>query len=95
MKNLKIYAVSDKVNGNGLVITGTAYTAGGFIRDSLPFFRARCPNFMSECDLYEIGEFSEDDFMIVSSVKRPVSWEEYKTPENPVTRISSDSSNKE
>ena len=89
MKNLKIFAVSDKVNGNGLVITGTAYTAGGFVRDSLPFFRARCPNFMSECELYEIGEFSEDDFSIVSCVKVPVSWDCYKAPEIPVSHLPS------
>lgn len=90
MKNLKIFAVADKVNGDGLVITGTAYTAGAFIRDSLPFFRARCPNFMSECDLYELGEFSEDSFEITSTYKIPLSWDLYKCPENPVEHISSE-----
>lgn len=87
MKNLKIFAVADKVNGNGLVITGTAYTAGAFVRDSLPFFRARCPNFMSECELYELGDFSEEDFEIKSTCKIPVSWSCYKTPENPVEHL--------
>ena len=88
MKNLKIFGVSDKINGNGLVITGTAYTAGAFVRDSLPFFRARCPNFMLECELFELGEFSEDSFEILSTCKIPVSWDCYKCPENPVVHVS-------
>ena len=64
-RNLKIFAVADKINGNGLMMSGTAYTAGAFIRDSLPYFKHRGFDFMNEGLLYEIGEFSEDTFSIV------------------------------
>ena len=30
MKTLKLFAVTDKVNADGLVMTGTAYTAGAY-----------------------------------------------------------------
>ena len=90
MKNLKIYGVADKVNGNGLVLTGTSYTAGAFVRDSLPFFRARCPKFMTECELYELGEFSEENFEIISTYKILISWDCYKCPENPVEHLNTD-----
>ena len=53
-RNLKIFAVADKINGNGLMMSGTAYTAGAFIRDSLPYFKHRGFDFMNEGLLYEI-----------------------------------------
>ena len=84
-RNLKIFAVADKINGNGLMMSGTAYTAGAFIRDSLPFFKHRGFDFMNEGLLYEIGEFSEDTFSIVEAKKVLLSWDEYKRPEIPVT----------
>lgn len=84
-RNLKIFAVADKINGNGLMMSGTAYTAGAFIRDSLPYFKHRGFDFMNEGFLYCIGEFDEDSFSIVDTKKELLSWDEYKKPELPVT----------
>lgn len=86
-KSLKIFAVADKINGNGLFITGTAYTAGAFVRDSLPFFRMRKFDFLNEGLLYELGEFSEESFEITSTKKELISWDCYKSPEVPVDRV--------
>ena len=55
MKTLKLFAVTDKVNDDGLIMTGTAYTAGAFIRDSIPFFNSRKIDFWDECNLYLIA----------------------------------------
>ena len=84
-RNLKIFAVADKINGNGLMMSGTAYTAGAFIRDSLPYFKHRGFDFMNEGLLYCIGEFDENTFTIVDTKKELLSWDEYKRPEIPVT----------
>ena len=86
MKTLKLFAVTDKVNDDGLIMTGTAYTAGAFIRDSIPFFNARKIDFFNECNLYYIAELDESTLSIEPVNKELISWDAYKHPEIPVTK---------
>lgn len=86
MKPLKLFAVTDKVNADGLVMTGTAYTAGAFIRDSIPFFNARKIDFFNECNLYLIAELDENGLSISAVKKELIPWDSYKHPEIPVTK---------
>lgn len=86
MKILKLFAVTDKVNADGLIMTGTAYTAGAFIRDSIPFFNARKIDFFNECNLYFIAELDENGLSISSVKKELIPWDVYKHPEIPVTK---------
>lgn len=86
MKTLKLFAVTDKVNADGLVMTGTAYTAGAFIRDSIPFFNARKIDFWDECNLYLIAELDESSLSVSPVNKELIPWDSYKHPEIPVTK---------
>ena len=86
MKTLKLFAVTDKVNADGLVMTGTAYTAGAFIRDSIAFFNARKIDFLNECSLYEIAELDESTLSVSAVSKELIPWDAYKHPEIPVTK---------
>lgn len=86
MKTLKLFAVTDKVNDDGLIMTGTAYTAGAFVRDSIPFFNARKIDFLNECNLYYIAELDESSLAISPVTKDLIPWDVYKHPEIPVTK---------
>lgn len=86
MKTLKLFAVTDKVNADGLVMTGTAYTAGAFIRDSIPFFNARKIDFWDECNLYLIAELDESSLSVKPVSKELIPWDSYKRPEIPVSK---------
>lgn len=86
MKTLKLFAVTDKVNDDGLIMTGTAYTAGAFIRDSIPFFNARKIDFLNECNLYYIAELDECSLDVSPVTKELISWDAYKHPEIPVSK---------
>lgn len=86
MKTLKLFAVTDKVNADGLIMTGTAYTAGAFIRDSIPFFNARKIDFFNECNLYQIADLDESSLSVSPVKKELIPWDAYKHPEIPVTK---------
>ena len=87
MKALKFFAVADKTNGNTIVMTGTAYTAGAFVRSSIGYLGKINPNYLEEFQPVELGEIDEEKLCVSSTVSKVFNWDVYKTPENPVEHL--------
>lgn len=79
-----LFAVQDRIANNELVGLFNAPTAGSMIRNHSRMLHQLNANFENDFILVELGYY-EDGFL--HSLESPIvhSWDEYKTPENPVT----------
>ena len=81
-----IFAVEDRVANNELVGLFNAPTAGSMIRNHSRMLHQLNSNFENDFTLVELGYYEDG---VLHSLPSGVihSWDEYKTPENPVKSV--------
>lgn len=87
MRSLKLFVVADKTNDNTIVMTGTAYTRGAFVRSSIGYLSKVNPNFREEFVPAELCEIDEEELFIRNEDTKFFDWDVYKVPENPVEHV--------
>lgn len=83
-----LFAVQDRIANNELVGLFNAPTAGSMIRNHSRMLHQLNANFVNDFVLVELGYYEDG---LLHSLESPVlhSWDEYKSPENPVESVSS------
>ena len=78
-----IYIVYDTVSEDTVVI-GTATTDGAFIRQNRQYMEKFNPNWLTDFELYCVGEYKPVSKSLVPCDARLVAWNTYNVPEVPV-----------
>lgn len=81
-----LFAVQDRIANNELVGLFNAPTAGSMIRNHSRMLHQLNSNFENDFVLVELGYYEDG---LLHSLETPIihSWDEYKTPENPVKSV--------
>lgn len=81
-----LFAVQDRIANNELVGLFNAPTAGSMIRNHSRMLHQLNVNFENDFILVELGYYEDG---LLHSLETPIihSWDEYKTPENPVKPV--------
>ena len=79
-----IYTVFDTV-ADETILLGMCKTDGLFVRQNLPYLNKINPNYERDYVIYCIGQFVDSENSLEPSAPRVVSWDSYKSPEQPAS----------
>ena len=80
MSKTNIYVVIDKV-ADETVLLCMCKTDGLLVRQNIPYLSKINPNFVTDFEIYQVGQYVDTSMALEPCPPRLVSWDSYKAPE--------------